>query len=55
MCLLFKKKDPTDIRNYCPITILNTDYKILTKVMALQLVEHANTLIHNDQAGFIPR
>ena len=23
MCPLFKKKDPTDIRNYCPIVALN--------------------------------
>jgi len=55
MCPLFKKKDPTDIRNYCPITVLNTDYKLLTKVLALQLIEHADMLIHEDQAGFIPR
>ena len=55
MCPLFKKKDPTDISNYRPITVLNTDYKLLTKVLALQLVEHADTLIHEDQAGFIPK
>lgn len=55
MCPLFKKKDLTDIRNYCPITVLNTDYKLLTKVLALQLVEHTDTLIHEDQAGFIPK
>ena len=55
MCPLFKKKDPTDIRNYCPITVLKTDYKLLTKVLALQLIEHADALIHGDQAGFIPR
>ena len=41
MCPLFKKKDPTDIRNYHPITILNTDYKLLTKVLAIQLIDHA--------------
>ena len=55
MCPLFKKKDPTDIRNYRPITVLNTDYKLLTKVLALQLMEHADTLIHEDQAGFVPK
>jgi hypothetical protein len=55
MCPLFKKKDQTDIKNYRPITVLNTDYKLLTKVLAIQLVEHANTLIHEDQAGFIPK
>src|SRR6266849_807730 len=31
MCPIYKKKDPTEISNYCPITFMNTDYKILTK------------------------
>ena len=30
------------------------DYKLLTKVLALQLLNHVNQLIHPDQAGFIP-
>jgi len=55
MCPLFKKNDPTDIRNYRPITVLNTDYKILTKVLALQLIDHADDLVYKDQAGFIPK
>ena len=55
MCPTFKKKDPTEISNYHPISILNTDYKILTKVMALQLNEYIHSLIHSDQAGFIPK
>ena len=54
MCPLFKKKDPTDIRNYRPITLLNTDYKTLTKVLAIQLLDHVDQLVHPDQAGFIP-
>ena len=54
MCPLFKKKDPTEISNYRPITLLNTDYKLLTKVLAIQLMNHVKRLIHPDQAGFIP-
>ena len=55
MCPLFKKKDPSEIKNYRPITLLNTDYKALTKVLALQLMEHVNQLVHPDQAGFVPK
>jgi hypothetical protein len=55
MCPIYKKKDRTEISNYRPITLLNTDYKILTKVLAIQLVEHIHALIHEDQAGFIPQ
>jgi hypothetical protein len=55
MCPIYKKKDPTEISNYRPITLLNTDYKLLTKVLALQLSESVHHLIHPDQAGFIPR
>jgi hypothetical protein len=54
MCPIFKKKDPTDISNYHPITLMNTDYKLLTKILGLQLTEHSHMLIHSDQAGFIP-
>ena len=55
MCPIYKKKDPTEICNYRPITLLNTDYKLLTKVLALQLMEPIHTLIHPNQAGFIPK
>ena len=55
MCPIYKKKDQTDISNYRPITLLNTDYKLLTKVLAIQLMEHITTLTHEDQAGFIPK
>ena len=55
MCPIYKKKDRTEISNYRPITLLNTDYKILTKVLALQLKDHIESLIHRDQAGFIPK
>ena len=54
MCPLYKKKDRTEISNYRPITLLNTDYKILTKVLALQLVEEIQNMLHQDQTGFVP-
>ena len=37
--LLYKKKDPRDVRNYRPITLLNNDYKILMRILALRMNE----------------
>ena len=54
MCPLYKKKDATKIENYRPITLLNTDYKLLTKALSLQLLDSVGQIIDKDQAGFIP-
>lgn len=53
MCPLYKKGDKTNIGNYRPITVLNTDYKIMTKALTLKLGEIAPDIIHRDQAGFM--
>jgi hypothetical protein len=31
MCPIYKKNDKCNIANYCPITVLNTDYKLMAK------------------------
>ena len=54
MHLLFKKKEKWKIENYRPITLLNTDYKTYTKTIAMRLAEVAKSMIHEDQAGFVP-
>ena len=46
-------KDLLDIGNWRPITLLNIDYKILTKMFALRLAQILPDLIHNDQKGFV--
>ena len=53
MYLLYKKQDKTKIENYRPLTMLKTDYKILTKVISLKLGVMAPDLIHENQVGFI--
>lgn len=40
--------------NYCPITLLNSEYKLFTKALSIKLVKAAPELIHKNQAGFIP-
>jgi ribonuclease HI len=53
MCPIYKKKDRQDITNYRPITVLNTDYKIMTKILTSRLTMAAPSIIHEDQAGFM--
>jgi hypothetical protein len=55
MCPLYKKKDRSKIENYCPITLLNTDYKIFTKALAIQVAKVIHRMIHPHQSGFIPK
>ncbi|KAJ7133771.1 Endonuclease/exonuclease/phosphatase, partial [Mycena crocata] len=37
MCPIYKKNDRNEVANYRPITLLNTDYKIMTKALAMKL------------------
>ena len=51
--LIFKKWDPTNIENWRPTTILNTDYKFASNVLANRLKQVIHTLISTDQQGYI--
>ena len=46
-------KDPLYAKNYRPITLLNTDYKIISKVMAKRIKDVLNDIISADQVGYI--
>lgn len=54
LCPIYKKGDRHNIANYRPITLLNADYKIMTKALAMKLASAVPGLIHKNQAGFIP-
>lgn len=54
MCPLYKKKDRRDVSNYRPITLLNSDYKTYSKILAMRLAKVVHKIVHPDQAGFIP-
>lgn len=54
MSILYKKGDKLEAKNYRPVTLLNTDYKIMTKTIAIELGKIAPDLVHPNQTGFIP-
>ena len=55
IALIYKKKDPRDIRNYRPITCLNADYKIMTKLIVARLARTLDSIIDEAQKGFVPK
>ena len=46
-------KDTTLLDNLRPISLLNTDYKILTKVIAKRLEKVLPKIINPDQTGYV--
>lgn len=54
MCPLYKKNDRAEIANYQPISLLNSDYKIMTKALTIKLAKTAPELLNPAQAGFVP-
>lgn len=51
--LLYKKNEKTSLSNWRPISLLNTDYKILAHVLAQRLKKVIHKVIHTDQVGYI--
>lgn len=47
-------KDAGEVENYRPISLLNNDLKLLTKIQANRLASFINNYVHIDQVGFIP-
>lgn len=52
--LLHKQKDRTDLRNWRPITLLNIDCKLFSKILASRMSLFLDGVIHPDQACAIP-
>ena len=52
--LLYKKNDPMDPANYRPISLLNTDAKIFTKILTRRLKPIITSIVDDRQTGFMP-
>lgn len=52
--LLKPDRTGTDMAGYRPLSLLNTDYKILSKLLAARIQQLIPHLIHIDQNGFVP-
>ena len=46
-------KDTRRVKNLRPITLLNTDYKLIEKAVANKMIPALKTIIHTDQRGFM--
>ena len=53
--LIYKKGSRTDVRNYRPITLLNGDYKVLTRILAKRMLNLVSQCVSPEQIGFMPR
>ncbi|KAK3570801.1 hypothetical protein QTP86_026341, partial [Hemibagrus guttatus] len=54
LALLPNKGDLTDIKNWRPVSVLCSDYKLLSKVLANRLAEVLGQVIHPEQTYCVP-
>ncbi|KAJ1192138.1 hypothetical protein NDU88_001450 [Pleurodeles waltl] len=48
-------KDPGEVSSYRPLSMINVDAEVLSKVLTPRLLTYIAALVHEDQCIFIPR
>ena len=55
MRLIYKKRgDKKDLKNWWPISLLNVDYQIISKVLTTRLSRVLSSVVHPDQTCSVP-
>lgn len=54
LCLIPKTKQPSQITQYRPISLCNTLYKLITKIIVKQIKPLLMTIISPEQSTFLP-
>ncbi|KAK3519448.1 hypothetical protein QTP70_029367 [Hemibagrus guttatus] len=54
LTLLPKKGDLTHLKNWCPVSLLYTDIKLLSKALASRLTKVMEQITHQDQSYCVP-
>ena len=51
--LIPKKADASEAKDYCPISLVHSFAKLVTKILANRLAPQLNTLVATNQSAFI--
>jgi len=54
LALVPKESNPSTFNRFCPISLCNSSYKIITKIIANRIKEVLPTIISENQGVFVP-